>query len=177
MSTAFWFKQKISNPIPLLAFMVISLVTDRIRSMAEGTVFTGVCHSLCPQAGFWSGGGVTREGGMTRGWYDQERWFDQGDMTRDVTRGWYDQGGSVTMGLGPWGGVTRRGVTRGCVQGCRQRRTPPPRQRTTPHAPAPNTGNTGIWSMRGRYASYWNAFLLSLANWLHCLTDGYGFGE
>ena len=35
------------------------LVTDRIRSMAEGTVFTGVCHSFCPQ-----GGGV---GGVSEG--------------------------------------------------------------------------------------------------------------
>ena len=25
------------------------LITDCIRSMGEGTVFTGVCHSLCPQ--------------------------------------------------------------------------------------------------------------------------------
>ena len=25
--------------------------TDRIRSMGEGPVFTGVCHSFCPQGG------------------------------------------------------------------------------------------------------------------------------
>ena len=35
------------------------MFTDRIRSMAEGTIFTGVCHSFCPQGegggGFWSG--------------------------------------------------------------------------------------------------------------------------
>ena len=25
------------------------LITDRIRSIAESTVFTGVCHSFCPR--------------------------------------------------------------------------------------------------------------------------------
>ena len=32
------------------------LITDRIRSMTEGTVFTGVCHSLHRQGGGWDQG-------------------------------------------------------------------------------------------------------------------------
>ena len=69
--------------------------------MAEGTVFTGVCHSLCPQ------GCVTRREDHPR--------------TEDHT---------------------------------------PPLPRTEDHTPLQITGNMGIRSMRGRYASYWNAFLL-----------------
>ena len=34
---------------------ILVILTDRIRSMAEGTVFTGVCHSFCPQGGWVSG--------------------------------------------------------------------------------------------------------------------------
>ena len=30
-------------------------IADRIRSMAEGTVFTGICHSFCPQGGVFLG--------------------------------------------------------------------------------------------------------------------------
>ena len=47
----------------------IYIITDRMRSMVEGTVFTGVCHSFCPWGvsflssswgrwvGAWGGGG------------------------------------------------------------------------------------------------------------------------
>ena len=76
------------------------IVTDRIRSMGEGTVFTGVCHSFCPQKGV----SVQRE---SEGWVS-------------------DQRGS------------------GCLVRPGEGRPPPP----------PQDGYC-----RGRYASYWNAFL------------------
>ena len=38
--------------------------------------------------------------------------------------------------------------------------TPPPWQQTPPQADTPREADSGIQSMSGRYASYWNAFLL-----------------
>ena len=43
--------------------------------------------------------------------------------------------------------------------------TPPPESRHPPGAdnPPPREADSGIWSMSGRYASYWNAFLYNCA--------------
>ena len=38
--------------------------------------------------------------------------------------------------------------------------TPPPRTRQTPHPTPPRQADSSIRSTSGRYASYWNAFLL-----------------
>ena len=47
-------------------------ITDRTRSMGEGTAFTGVCHSFCPH--LWSGGGCLVSGaGMGR--QNPKRWL------------------------------------------------------------------------------------------------------
>ena len=49
-----------------------------------------------------------------------------------------------------------------------QSRHPPPRADVPTHPPTPTPweANSGIWSTSGRYASYWNAFLLkSCCSW------------
>ena len=43
------------------------------------------------------------------------------------------------------------------------RYTPPGRYPPTPTVKPPPTMHAGIWSTSGRYASYWNAFLLKLS--------------
>ena len=36
---------------------------------------------------------------------------------------------------------------------------PPPKRQTPPRRQTPQEAGSGIWSMSGRYASYWDAFL------------------
>ena len=40
--------------------------------------------------------------------------------------------------------------------------TPPPPKQTPPRSRPPTEADSGIWSMSGRYASYWNAFLYNV---------------
>ena len=59
----------------------------------------------------------------------------------------------VTSGVGVTRmGVTTGDVTRGCVTTTEDHHPPHPQ----------DTGNMGIWSMHGRYASYWNSCLFSV---------------
>ena len=39
-----------------------SIVTTRKRSLGQGNVFTGICHSFCPQGGLHPGGGLHLRG-------------------------------------------------------------------------------------------------------------------
>ena len=45
---------------------IVYIITDRIRRMTEGTLFTGACHSFCPQGGVWSEGSVWGCGYLVR---------------------------------------------------------------------------------------------------------------
>ena len=63
--------------------VICYLVTDCIRSMAESTVFTGMCHSFCPQ------GGLLLEL-VLRGWMCELR------------VGVWSGGGCLVWGLGVW---------------------------------------------------------------------------
>ena len=59
-------------------FQILSIVTARKRSLGQGNVFTGLCHSFCP----WGGGG---------GWLPS------------IHHRSHDQGGLHLGGLPPWG--------------------------------------------------------------------------
>ena len=82
----------------------LNIVTDHIQSMAEGTVFIGVCHSFCPWGGGVSGQGV----GVWSGWVDV--WSGGGGVWsgRVSGRGWVSPWGVWSGGVGVWLGVGTR---------------------------------------------------------------------
>ena len=85
-----------------------------------------------------------------------------------LTRGCLPQ---CMLGYHPLGADTPPGADTNQEQTPPRTRHPPqeqipptPQSRHPPEQTAPQEADSGIWSMSGRYTSYWNAFLLQPAN-------------
>ena len=127
------------------------------RSCGQGNVFTGVCLStggegVCLSACWDAIPPRTRETPPGPG---RPPW-DQADPPRD-------QVDPPRPGRPPWDQADPPGTRQAPLGSGR-----PPRTRQTPQPPhPPREADSSIWSTSGRYASYWNAFLLIDRVWIH----------
>ena len=112
------------------------IVTGRQRSCDQGNIFTPVCHSVHRGGGGWGGGLPQCMLGYQPPGSDTTTPQIRPPRTRQIPP---DQTLPQTRQTPP-------------------DQTPPPRTRQTP----PQEADSSIQSTSGRYASYWNAFLLYL---------------
>ena len=169
----------------MLHLLLVFIITARKHSLREGYVFTGVCDSVNGGGRAWfypggvcvvlSGGAcVVLSGGGMRGFIGGRAWFYSGG------RAWFYLGGMhsfirgacvVLSGGRAWfypGGVRGfiRGGMRSFIRGaCVVLSVGGVRGFSS------FFGYNEIRSMSGRYASYWNAFLLWI--YFRCYSDIY----
>ena len=135
--------------------------TDHYRPQTKFAKVMFLQVSVCPQGGARVAGGACMVGGHV--WQGGHAWWGQrwhgACMAGDVHgRGRAWQGGHVWQGGHARLGVHGRGA---CMAGGMH----------AVHPPQQILRDTVIWSMSGRYASYWNAFLVTLLTlWNGCGT-------